>query len=386
MNSKLQQALQAVAGAGVDGWLLYDFRHSNPLFWELLEATAHSTRRLFLYVTAGKMPVLLVHQVDAGHLARPGLEVVSYQNGEELLARLRGMLNAARRVAMEYSPMAALPALSYVDAGTLELVRNLGIEVVSSADLAQAALCRLNPEQLASHQRAAVRLCTIVHEAFDFIRRQLPAGVNEWTVAKQIRVQFAAARMETDSGPIVAVNGHAGDPHYQPSPQGSSPIRRGDWVLIDLWAKEPGGTYADITWTAFVGDSPPAIQQEVFALVTGARDAAVSFLERETALGRYPQGWEVDSVAREFISRSGYGDRFTHRLGHSLGAMVHGHGANLDGYETQDTRRLVPGLAFTIEPGVYLPQFGVRSEIDVFMEEGGPRITTDVQQEIVLIR
>ena len=396
--NKLERAQQAVVEAPeLDGWLLYDFRHSNPLFWELLEIDVHSTRRVFLYVPPSApgggqapalqdTPVLLVHQVDAGHLRRPGLTVVPYQNGEELLVQLRSVLGPAKRVAMEYSPMAALPTLSYVDGGTLELVRSLGIEVVPSAELAQAALCRLEPEDLASHERAASRLGVVVEEAFAFIGREIDRGVDEWTVAEQIRGQFVAAGLETDSGPIVAVNGHAGDPHYQPGPSGSTPIRRGDWVLIDLWAKEPGGTYGDITWTAFAGDSPSEQQRTVFDLVTGARDAAVEFLRRETAGGRYPEGWQVDQAARQHIERAGQGAHFTHRLGHSLGAMVHGHGANLDGYETHDTRRLVPGLAFTIEPGVYLPDFGVRSEINLYMEEGGPRITSDVQREIVLIK
>lgn len=383
---KLERAQQAVTEASVDGWLLYDFRHSNPLVWELLESSPHSTRRVFLYLTAGKTSTLLVHQVDAGHFSRPDLEVIPYQNGDELLAKLRSLLASAKHIAMEYSPMAALPTLSYVDGGTLELVRSLGVEVVPSAELAQAALCRLGPEDLASHERTAARLGTIVRDAFDYIGRELSRGVDEWAVAEQIRGQFAAAGMETDSGPIVAVNGHAGDPHYQPSTSGSSPIRRGDWVLIDLWAKEPSGIYGDITWTAYVGDEPSATHREIFDLVTGARDAGVDLLWRETAAGRYPEGWEVDRAAREFIARAGYGPRFTHRLGHSLGQIVHGHGANLDGYETRDTRRLVPGLAFTIEPGVYLPEFGVRSEIDLYMEEGGPRITTDIQRDIVLIR
>jgi len=383
---KLGRALQAVAEANVDGWLLYDFRHSNPLFWELLENDLHSTRRVFLYVTAGSTPALLVHQVDAGHFVRPGLTVVPYQKGEDLLTQLRCLLATAKRVAMEYSPMAALPTLSYIDGGTLELVRSLGVEVVPSAELAQAALCRLGPEDLTSHERAAAALGTIVKNAFDYIGRELSRGVDEWAVAEQIREQFAATGLETDSGPIVAVNGHAGDPHYQPSAAGSSPIRRGDWVLIDLWAKEPGGIYGDITWTAYVGNDPPKPFREVFALVTGARDTGVDLLRRETAAGRYPEGWEVDQIARQFIENAGFGSRFTHRLGHSLGQIVHGHGANLDGYETRDTRRLVPGLAFTIEPGVYLPEFGVRSEIDLYMEESGPRITTDIQREIVLIR
>ena len=228
-----------------------------------------------------------------------------------------------------------------------------------------------------------------MQEAFGFIRENHTKGVDELAVADFIRGRFADSGLWTDEGPIVAVNQHSGDPHYAPTPQTSLSIRRGDWVLIDLWAKEAEGTFGDITWVGFVGESAPAQHQEVFNVVVGARDAAVSFLEQEVHAGRYPQGWEVDKVARDFIIAAGYRDHFTHRLGHSLGPVVHGYGANLDGYETLDTRRLVPGLAFTIEPGVYLPEFGVRSEIDLYMRymrEAGPEVTSGVQRVIALIR
>ncbi len=383
--TKLDLARQALAESDLDGWLLYDFRHSNPLLWELLELSVHSTRRVFLLLDRAGEARLLVHQVDAGHFAMPGVTLLPYRDRDELLARLRERLAGKQRVAMEYSPMGALPTLSYVDGGTLELVRSLGVEVASSAELAQAALCRLGPHDLASHERAAGRLGEIVLDAFRFIGDRLGRGLDEWAVAEYIRGRFVRAGMETDAGPIVSVNSHAGDPHYQPGPEASEAIRPGDWVLIDLWAREPSGIYADITWVAFAGRDPPARYREVFDVVSGARDAALAFIAREARAGRFPSGWEADRVAREAIDHAGYGPRFTHRLGHSLGTVVHGYGANLDGYETQDTRRLVPGLAFTIEPGVYLPDFGVRCEIDVYMEPDGPRVTSSLQREIVCI-
>ena len=381
---KLSQAQEAVAASLMDGWLVYDFRHSNPLLWQLLGASLHSTRRVFLWLPREGTPSLLVHQVDAGHFPHNGLEVCSYRDGDDLLRQLRSLLAGKGTVAMEYSPMGALPTLSHVDGGTLELVRSLGVTIESSAELAQHALCRLTPEELASHRRAAAALGDIVIEAFDYIAKHAGGGIREHQVAGFIRERFTATGLETDSGPIVAVNGHAGDPHYEPQAPDSAVIRAGDWVLIDLWAKEPGGIYGDITWVACLGE-PSAEQQCVFDVVTGGRDAAVAFLQQEAAAGRYAPGAAADGVAREYIKTAGYGEQFTHRLGHSLGDVVHGYGANLDGYETQEPRRLVPGLAFTIEPGVYLPAFGVRSEIDLYMTEHGPESTTVVQREIVRI-
>ena len=383
--NRLAGALEALRLSGLDGWLLYDFRGSNPLLWQLLGVSLHSTRRVFLLLRPSGRAVLLVHQVDVGHFPTDGIDLRPYQNREDLLAQLEGLLRPGERIAMEYSPLGALPTLSYVDGGTLELVRSFGVTVESSADLAQVALCRLTTPELASHRQAAQALGEVVQAAFRFIGAGAGRGVTEYDTAEFIRSQFAAAGFETDSGPVVAVNRHAGDPHYEPKPAASSAIEPGDWVLIDLWAKQPSGIYGDITWVGYLGDRPPAAHTEVFHLVAGARDAAVEFIERQVRAGEFPPGWEVDAVARRHIEAAGYGPRFTHRLGHSLGHVVHGYGANLDGYETLDTRRLAPGLAFTIEPGIYLPEFGVRCEIDLYMTEQGPEITSPVQREIVLI-
>ena len=289
---------------------------------------------------------------------------------------------------MEYSPMGALPRASKVDAGTVELVRGLGVEVVSSADLLQYATQRWSQAQLSSHLRSAEVLGRVVLQAFEYIGQNLIERPTEYQVAQFIRKRFDEEGLHSPDGPIVAVNGHASDPHYEPGPDGSDPVQRGDWVLIDLWAKEQVGdsVYADITWVAYVGGRVPDEHQEVFQVVTGARDAALSYLESSAREGTSLQGCQVDRLARQHIAECGYGDYFTHRLGHSIGHEVHGDAVNLDSFETEDTRKIIPGICFSIEPGIYLPEFGVRSEIDVYMSEDGPFATTPIQREVVLIR
>jgi len=380
---KLAQAQQALDESQLDAWLLYDFRHSNPLLWQVLGASVHSTRRVFLLLRRDVTPVMLVHQVDAGHFPAQGLTVQPYQHLEDLTGQLRALLAGLSQIGMEYSPLGALPAVSYADAGTVELVQSLGPQVVSSAGLAQAALCRLTPDELASHRRAAAFLGQAVQDAFAFIGGRL-GRVTEHEAQAYLLQRFAEAGLRTDDPPIVAVDSHAGDPHYAPEAGRSAVIGPNQWLLIDLWAVEPNRTYGDLTWVACTG-TPSAEQRQVFDVVTGARDAAVDYLRAEVAAGRHPEGQAVDAVARAHIAERGYGGAFTHRLGHSLGPVVHGYGANLDGYETRDSRRLVPGLAFTIEPGVYLPHFGVRSEINLYVNERDVEITSPVQREIVII-
>jgi Xaa-Pro aminopeptidase len=274
-----------------------------------------------------------------------------------------------------------------VDAGTVELVRSLGVEVVSSADLVQFATQRWTAAGLASHRRASDAISRIVLEAFEAIGQGLSTGISEHDIAALILSRFNEAGLITSHGPVVAANAHASDPHFAPAPEASVAFERGDWVLIDLWAREPDddGIYADITWVAYVGDRVPPKHQEVFEVVTGARDAAADFLAARIGSGGNAQGWEVDRVAREHIANAGYGEYFTHRLGHSLGREVHAGGVNLDSLETHDTRTFLGGLGFTIEPGVYLPEFGVRSEIDLYIGPSGLEVTTPVQREVVLI-
>lgn len=373
----------------IPGWLVYDYRHANPVFWLVISASGHVTRPCYFYLPAQGEPSLLVHHVDAGKFANSGVNVTVYSSRESMLAALRGLLSGVSHVAMEYSPENTLLRVSRVDAGTIELVRSLGPQVVSSADLMQYATHQWTPEPLADHLATADKLGLIVNEAFAYAGKHLAEGINEFQVAEFIRNRFAEEAIESPDGPIVAVNSNASDPHYEPSAVQHSPIKQGDWLLIDLWAKgiADGCVYADITWVAYVGETVPAArQQEIFDIVIGARDAALQYLKDAHSQGTAVQGWQADEVAREFISSRGYGEYFTHRLGHSIGFEVHSEAVNLDGFETHDTRRIIPGICFSIEPGIYLPEFGVRSEIDVFMTADGPYASSPVQHEVVLIK
>ena len=393
-----QSAQDYMSQHGLPGWLIYDYRHSNPIFPQVVPASGHVTRPCFLYLAATGPARLLVHHVDAGKFAGSGVQLLVYGDRNGMIQSLGQMLSGAGQVAMEYSPQNALPRVSRVDGGTIELVRSLGVEVISSADLMQYATQRWTPGQLEGHRRSADLLGKIVNQAFQYTGEHLAGGVTEFDVAEFIRRRFTEENLEAADGPIVAVNAHSSDPHYEPAAQGSSLIQPGDWVLIDLWAKEidnpdtvsveasAGSVYADITWVAYVGESVPARHQEIFDIVTGSRDAALAYLQDSYRHGVTVQGWQADAVAREHISQNGYGEYFTHRLGHSISYEVHGEAVNLDGFETHDTRQIIPGIGFSIEPGIYLPEFGVRSEIDAYMSEEGPYASSPVQLEVVLIR
>jgi Xaa-Pro aminopeptidase len=292
---------------------------------------------------------------------------------------------------MEYFPEAAIPYLSRVDAGTLEVIRGLGATVVSSAELVQHFLCRWTDAQVESHKRALATIDEAKDAAFAHIGELLRVGKSpmETDIQRFLTDRFHQAGLECDHAPIVAVNGHAGDPHYEPSDATPTPIRKGDQVLIDLWARRtgPGDVYADITWVAFCGDRPPPRLEQIFRAAADGRDAGLAQLQRAHAAGQTLQGWQVDRTVRDTITARGFGDRFIHRTGHSIGVHVHGDGANLDDLETHDTRPLVPGLAFSIEPGIYLPGegLGVRTEIDVVLRPDGPQVYSRIQQELVRI-
>ncbi len=376
---------QDTAGAG---WLIYDYRGSNPIFRQVVgEEIGRITRPCFLLIQAEEEPQVLTHHVDAGKFKDIGIDTVVYHNRHTMVENLARLLKGNPTVAMEYSPMASLPRASRVDAGVVELVQSLGLEVVSSADLVQHATQRWGEEQLASHKESAGKIGRIVLEAFEYIGMNLVEGVDEYQVAEFIRSRFKQESLEAPDGPIVAANENSSDPHYDPSPNRSLRFAKGGWVLIDLWAREAtgGSVYADITWVAYVGDQVPGKNREVFQAVTGARDRAVKYLEEVVGEGNSPRGRDVDKVARDYISQRGYGDHFTHRLGHSISSEVHGDAVNLDSFETDDVRHIIPGICFSIEPGIYLPEFGVRSEIDVFMSDNGPVVTTPAQRDIVLI-
>ena len=379
-----------------DGWLVYDFRGSNPAFSRLLTGDAHlkSTRRAFLYIPRHGEPKLLIHHVDAGNIARLGLDVQPYGGRTEMVERLQNLLGSSRRVLMEYSPGNAIPYVSRVDAGTLELVRSFGIEVLSSADALASVVAAWDAADIASHERAAQALERAKDALFAAIRSRLAVGGETWTEfdAQQHLVRLMQEDgLEFDHPPIVAVGLHAGDPHYAPTPELALPIQSGDLVLTDLWAREArrsdggSGAYADITWMGTAADFPPYEQVHVWDSVRNARDAAVRLVEERVGARQAVTGGEVDGAARGVIEAAGYATAFTHRTGHSIGWQgAHGDGVNIDDFETHDIRLLRPGAAFSIEPGVYLPTFGVRSEINVVITPGGQvRVTTPPQQDLV---
>ena len=387
MQSVIEQSQEYMQSHDIGGWLLYDYRGMNPIFSDTVGRIGHVTRPVWLWIPVRGAPRLLASFVDQGRFPRLGLDTALFVNRLDMIDRLRREITGSGRVAMEYTPDGSLPRVSKVDGGTLEMVRGLGVEVVSSANLLQYATQRWDADQLGSHLFAAEKLGHIVQEAFRHIGDSVAAGVTEFEVAEFIRARFLEEGLIVTDGPAVAVNEHASDPHFDPTPESSVRIDRGDWVLIDLWTRLPDedAMFGDITWTAYVGDDVPAKHQEVFDIVIASRDAALAEMETAFAQGRTLQGWELDKVARDHIEQSGYGEFFNHRLGHSLGREVHSNAVNLDSWETFDTRELIPGIAVTIEPGIYIPEFGVRSEIDVYISEDGPQVTTQMQRDVVRI-
>lgn len=376
----------------IDAWLVYDFRGSNAIFAQLLPGKRNTTRRALLLVPANGDPVLLEHGLDSQQFDNTGVKRERYLGWEDLGQWLRKKLAGFGRVAMEYAPGGALPVVSIVDAGTIELVRSFGVEVVSSANVVQVSVAVWSAEALAGHRDASAKVDAIKDEAFDLIRRQLKAGqpIHEYDVVQHITKRFTAEGMEYQDNPIVGVNAHSGNPHFEVSATNPSPIRPNDWVLIDLWARFPGdaNVFSDITWVGFCGSQVPAKHQQVYEVVAGARDASVQCAQQAWKAGRSVQGWQLDDAARNVIVSAGFGQYIMHRTGHSLspGPKVHGLGFNLDNLETHDTREMLPGLGFTIEPGVYLPEFGIRSEINMFVDpKSGPILTSKCQTSPYLL-
>lgn len=381
----------ALTEEGLDGWLLYDFHGLNPIANDVTGVARQpghlATRRWYYLIPASGEPRKLVHAIEPNSLAHLPGTTIKYAGREQLETGLAQILNGTRRVAMEYSPGCAIPYVSRVDAGTVELVRGLGVTVASSGDLVQRFSAVWDAAQIASHIAASEKLYRIKDRAFDAIARGVRDGrkLNEFAVQQQMAGWFEEEGLVTDSPPNVSVNENAGNPHYLPTAESARPIGAGDLVLVDLWGKlaQEGSVFADITWVGFTGAEVPQAFAAAFDAIRKGRDAAVGLVQERTAAGRDVRGWEVDRAAATVVRAAGYGAQILHRTGHSLGESVHGTGVNMDDYETHDDRRLLPGTGFTIEPGVYLQDFGVRTEINMIVYARDARVTGPLQERIV---
>jgi Xaa-Pro dipeptidase len=388
---QLEQIQQEIRNQNLDGWLFFDHHFRDPLAYRVLslKPVAAPTRRWYYLIPAQGQPVGLEHRIERGMTGNLPGEKIPYSSWTEQTAALARMLKGMKRVAMQYSPMCAIPYVSMVDGGTVELVRSTGVEVVSSAELIQSFEARWTPAALESHLEAGRRVDKVRAEAFAFIKERTRNGapLTEMDVKDLVRRNFTAAGLFTDHGPIVGCNANASNPHYEPMPENHAAIHAGDWVLLDMWAKldQPGAVYYDITWTAFCGDNPSDRMREVFGVVTGARDAAIKRVIEAKASGYPLRGFEVDDACRGVIDKAGFGEYFTHRTGHSIGEEVHGNGANMDNLESHDVRTVSPWTCFSVEPGVYLPEFGVRSEINMFIGDTDARVTGEIQREMALL-
>ena len=390
MSADIQGIQQDLRAAKLDGWLFYDFRDRDPIAQRILQLPeGMRTRRWFYFVPAKGTPRKLVHKIESQSLAALPGDTLSYAAQDELRSNLRKILGRAKRIAMQYSPKNEIPYVSMVDAGTIELVRSAGAKVVSSADLVQKYEACWSPAQLESHLAAGEAIDRIVAGAFQHaakcVREKTP--LTEYDLKQWILKEFEAASITTGDGPDVAVGAHGSDPHYGPMPGKSSPIREGDLLLLDVWGKTrtPGSVYYDVTWVGYLGPKVPEKFAKIFKIVREARDKALQLIQSSIAAGRPLEGWQVDEAARGVIEKAGYGKYFFHRTGHSIGEAIHGNGVNMDGLETHDVRHLIPGICTSIEPGIYLPEFGIRSEFNVYIGEREARVTGNVQQEILAL-
>jgi len=397
--AEIQKALQT---AKLDGWLFYDFRGSDPLAARILKLGDHASgsRRWFYYIPANGEPTKIVHSIERGKLdALPGQRVI-YRGWEEQHALVSGAIQgpaekrpsnpSKKRIAMQYSPNNDIPYISRVDAGTVELIRSFGVEIVTSAELVQQFEAVVTAEQKQSHVEGSDKLHRVLMEAFAEIARNIRAenAITEYDIQQFIARRLDEEGMTREDG-IVAVNANAANPHYSPTKESNTPIKRGDFVLLDIVSKlrKPGAICTDQTWTGFVGDSVPEEHVRIFNIVREARDAATEFVRKNVREGKRIHGAEVDDVSRGVIKKAGYGEQFTHRTGHSIGEECHGNGVNIDNFETRDSRYITAGVLFSIEPGIYLEgKFGVRSEIDVYVGDKDIEVTGQpIQTEIVPI-
>jgi Xaa-Pro aminopeptidase len=388
MNLPAIQA--ALRERNMDAWLFYDHHHRDPIAYRVLGLPAGLmvTRRWFYVIPAKGEPVKLVHKIESGHLdTLPGSKR-QYAGWQELFDQVKAMLSNFLDIAMQYSPNNLVFYVSLVDGGTLEMIRGLGKNVVSSGDLVAQFEATWTEEQIKTHFAARDAIDSITAEAFKEIgRRVRNGGTTESDIQHWFMEAFTRENLITDDPPIVAVNANSGNPHYEPQAKTSAPIRQGDFVLLDVWAKKntPEAVYYDITWTGFVGKAPSDRMREIFQVVAQARDAGVKTVKEAVAAGRQIAGWEVDQAVRGHIKKAGYGDYFIHRTGHSIGTDVHANGANMDDLEVHDDRRILPNSCFSIEPGIYLPEFGVRSEVNVLVRPQAAEVTGKIQNQIVTI-
>jgi Xaa-Pro dipeptidase len=376
--------------ARLDGWLFYDFRGRDPIAQNILQLPpGMRTRRWYYFVPAKGTPRKLVHKIETESLAALPGETFFYSQQEELRKNLGKLIGRAKNVAMQYSPKNAIPYVAMVDAGTVELVRSVGPKVVSSADLVQRYEACWSEDQLQSHLAAGVAIDRIVREGFQLAAQQVREKKNftEYDLQQWFKKEFEAANLTADNGPDIAVGPHASDPHYGPKRESASAIREGDLLLIDVWGKTktPKSVYYDITWVGYLGAKVPEKMAKIFGIVREARDKAVELIQSSVAKGKPLQGLQVDKAARGVIEKAGYGKYFFHRTGHSIGETVHGNGVNMDGLETHDERHLIPRTCNSIEPGIYLPDFGIRSEVNVYIGEKEARVTGAVQKEILAL-
>jgi len=389
----LTEVQKALAAEKLDGWLIYDFHHINAVARELFDfGGGHMvTRRWFYLIPTQGEPLLLGHKIEQANFPPLPGRASYYAGWQELHQYLRDLLQstgkANPRLAMEYSPLNDVPTVAYVDAGMIELLRSFGADVVSSANLIQLFQAPWDDEQLQSHIAAAKILHATQQKAFKRIEAALQTNqpITEYDIQQFIISEIRAGGAMSEDDPIVAVNVNASNPHYAPTADAHSPIRKGDVILLDLWCKmqTPRAVYADITWMGYAGLNVSAEVQTVFHTLAAARDKAVDFLRQQFAAGQVVPGYRVDEVVRQHITNAGFGQYFFHRTGHSIGTSVHGNGVNMDSYETRDSRHIIPRVAFSIEPGIYQPKFGMRTEIDVYFGDNGPEVHTPAQTEIV---
>lgn len=382
---------QALGNSGIDGWLFFDHHRRDPVAYRILNIPEHieATRRWYYFIPVIGEPQKLVHRIESGVLDTLPGEKRTYSRWTDQQSKLRALLHGCSRIAMQYSPHCAIPYVSLIDAGTIELIRSFGLEIITAADLIQEFEARWSEEQFALHVEAGKLVDHVRRDAFEFIGTRVRSNrpVTEYEVKKFILDCFSRAGVTTSHGPIVAVNGNASNPHYEPEKDNTSQIQRGDFVLVDLWAKlaHPGAVYYDVTWTGFCGEVIPDEIQNVFSIVMNARKKACSYVIAQVSKGTSFAGYEVDDIARNYIEEQGFGEFFFHRTGHSIGSDVHGTGANMDNFESHDDRRVIPRTCFSIEPGIYLPEFGIRSEVNMYVGEGFAKVTGEEQEELIRI-